>query len=162
MEQERENTCPGPAAPNTPYHPRRPYYFNVKHSTLQTSKVTFRLASPLVVRSQARALISFPYCEVSQPLESAGQLYLLGYLPWNQAIKSPFKSTMRFPNPILLGLLWLTIDKALANGNANFLPVKDRECFLKTLAGGAERTLAILHIRGRSSLLWICGIKMFI
>ena len=105
MEQERENTCPGPAAPNTPYHPRLPYYFNVKHSTLQTSKVTFRLASPLVVRSQARALISFPYCEVSQPLESARQLYLLGYLPWNQAIKSPFKSTMRFPNPILLGLL---------------------------------------------------------
>lgn len=36
------NTCPGLAAPNTPYHLGERDYFNGKRSKLQTSKVTVR------------------------------------------------------------------------------------------------------------------------
>lgn len=48
------NTCPGPAARRAPYHPRRAYSFNVKHSKLPTSKVTFRPA-PLRSSGDRRA-----------------------------------------------------------------------------------------------------------
>lgn len=45
IKQEGRNTRTVLAAPNAPYSPPRAYYFSVKHSKWQTSKVTFRLAS---------------------------------------------------------------------------------------------------------------------
>lgn len=89
------NTCPGLAAPNTPYHLGERYYFNGKRSRLQTSKVTVRplcLPGDRCLHSYACLIVRFLICP--SPVHS---LYLVRYLPRNCAMKSPFLKYNAFP-----------------------------------------------------------------